>query len=433
MRRRIVVSTVLLMVAVMVAVGCGVQIVLSLTAERDIGRVLDARADTVIAVARAGETPATALAGRVEPGVRVYDAGGSIVVDTLASSERAGADRLARVTSVRDLAPNERVRLRATPFRTPAGWHGVVVVAEPTEPYERAERYALLATVVVGAVVLLASALLASRITSQALRPVATMADRAAEWSAHDPGKRFGEVTDGPELAHLATTLDGLLDRVARALESEQRLTSELAHELRTPLTGIIGTVELLQLRDPEPPERHADLDRVLALARSMTETIATLLAMARQRAAYGEVTPVAAVLDELREVVGGSVELMADVDPAAAVVVPAPVLVRVLAPVVDNAARFARSVVTLDVRRDAGSVIVEVEDDGPGLDPAARERAFEPGFSGRGGTGLGLPLSRRIAATVGGSVEVVAARGSGARFRVVLPAALDDSHNVSL
>lgn len=427
------VSTVLLMLAVMVAVGCGIQIVLALTAERDIGRVLEARTDTVIAVARSDGSAAVALAGRVEPGVRVYDAAGSVVVDTLASSERAGADRLARVRSVRDLAPNESVRLRATPFRTPAGWHGVVVVAEPTGPYERAERYALLATVVAGAVVLLASGLLASRITSQALRPVATMADRAADWSARDVGRRFGEVPDGPELAHLATTLDGLLDRVARALESEQRLTSELAHELRTPLTGIVGTVELLELRGGGAPEDRADLARVLGLARSMSETITTLLAMARERASHGDPTHVDDVIDELRDAAGETVELVADVASDAAVIVPAAVLVRVLAPVVDNAARFAESRVDVEARREGGSVVIEVEDDGPGLAAGVRERAFEPGFSGRGGTGLGLPLSRRIAATVGGSVEAVDARGSGARFRVALPAAPDRAHNVSL
>lgn len=75
------------------------------------------------------------------------------------------------------------------------------------------------------------------------------MAERAADWSEHDLSHRFGLGPPTNELAALGETLDHLLDRVAMAIRSEQRLTSELAHELRTPLTAIQGSADLALLR----------------------------------------------------------------------------------------------------------------------------------------------------------------------------------------
>ena len=69
------------------------------------------------------------------------------------------------------------------------------------------------------------------------------------------------------------------------------------------------------------------------------------------------------------------------------------------------------------------GEAIVSVEDDGPGIAPADRERIFEVFFSSRGGgTGLGLPIAARIMQAHGGSIAVESEVGKGARFILTLP-----------
>ena len=84
------------------------------------------------------------------------------------------------------------------------------------------------------------------------------MAERAAEWSEHDLTHRFDLGPPTNELAALGETLDHLLDRVASAIRSEQRLTAELAHELRTPLTSIQGSADLALLHGVDDPEIRA-------------------------------------------------------------------------------------------------------------------------------------------------------------------------------
>jgi signal transduction histidine kinase len=104
-------------------------------------------------------------------------------------------------------------------------------------------------------------------------------------------------------------------------------------------------------------------------------------------------------------------------------------VVERILSPLLENAARFARERIVLDIRSVDGEVVFEVRDDGPGVQPADRERIFEPGYrgaQGRGdahtGAGLGLSLVRRLARAAGGEVQAQAPQ-AGASFAVRLPA----------
>jgi signal transduction histidine kinase len=96
----------------------------------------------------------------------------------------------------------------------------------------------------------------------------------------------------------------------------------------------------------------------------------------------------------------------------------------RALAPLLDNACRYAKARVDVAVRRVDGTVELVVHDDGPGVAPAERERIFEAGVRGNdhpsGGAGLGLALARRLAAAGGG--EVAYADAPGGTFVLRLP-----------
>jgi two-component system, OmpR family, heavy metal sensor histidine kinase CusS len=107
---------------------------------------------------------------------------------------------------------------------------------------------------------------------------------------------------------------------------------------------------------------------------------------------------------------------------------VDAAVVERIVAPLLENAARHARSQVVLSAQPRDGRVLVRVADDGPGVAPETRATVFEPGAAGgrgngHGGAGLGLPLARRLAQAAGGDVTLGPfVRGAGAEFRVDLP-----------
>ncbi|GAA4107786.1 HAMP domain-containing sensor histidine kinase [Nocardioides fonticola] len=434
-RGQIVVSTLLLMTAVVIAVGVGTQVVLARTAQSDIDSVLRDRMDAVVSVVdtRGGSRPDARLGAYLDPGVRVYDQRARLVTGSIEADARDPADDLAEdltapsatATSLVDDAPGG-LRLLARVVTTDAGWRGVVVVSQATAPYERSERYALLATLVGGLVAIAVSGLIAHRVTSQALRPVTTMAALATDWSEHDLGRRFDLPPGTDELAGLGASLDGLLDRVAGALRAEQRLSSELAHELRTPLTAIQGIAELGEMRGSPDPRAAEDYTRIAEAARSMSTTISTLLDLARHRLPTDQLaaTELAEVVAALRPLVPAS--LAFDVEASAGgieVTAPAALVVRCLTPIVENAVRHARTRIALTARTEAHEVVVRVADDGAGIDPTVADRIFDAGVSGSGGTGLGLAVALRVAHTLGGSLRLgTPAPGEGAVVEVSLP-----------
>jgi signal transduction histidine kinase len=424
----IVASTVAIMATAMLVVGLGLQLLLAYTAQRDIDSVLEERTDAMIIVIRqvSGSrlvVPADAL----EPGMRVYDERGEPVAGTVEKDVRATADSLATADTVRTVdGARGEVRLRSTPFTTPGGARGVLVVTQETAPYERSEFYALLATGALGLLVTAISAFIALRVTRQALAPVTRMADRATEWSEHDLTHRFALGPPTNELAALGETLDHLLDRVASAIRSEQRLTAELAHELRTPLTAIQGSADLALMRGVEDEETRRDLEQISQSARSMTGVIATLLDIARdvtgsRPESTCSASDVAALV--LATVPPGVVVVDRTGGSATRIPAPAALVARAVQPLVDNAVRHARAQVTIEAVDGPTGLVMTVADDGPGIADGVRDSLFEPGVSHDGaGGGLGLGIARRVARSLGADISAGDPE-RGACFSVTFPA----------
>jgi signal transduction histidine kinase len=297
------------------------------------------------------------------------------------------------------------------------------VVAFSTASLERLQQLVLAGSLVLCAVMLLAGALAIRNALNGALRPVARMTASAQAWSAHDLDRRFSLGPPRDELTGLAATLDGLLARIAASRRHEQRFAAEMAHELRTPLAALRLQAELAlnSTRPDTAAEREAALETVVAQATRLGDTIDALLAVARREIdpAEGSVdlAEIAGELDGLEVHAPAHGVPLAEGDPD--------VVLRALMPLVENARRHARHTVRLELSSDAGRVRLAVRDDGPGLDPALGERAFEPGVRGEngpnGGGGLGLPLARRLARSCGG--DVVAGPGPGGCFVLELPA----------
>jgi two-component system OmpR family sensor kinase len=426
-RATIVASTVGLMSVAMVLMVLGIQVVLDFTAQRDVRQVLEGRSNAMVTVIeQASSTRLTIPDDTLEPGMVVYDDAGVRVAGSVESVVRDAADGLATTDRVRTAqGPADEERLLGTPFTTPSGDSGVLVVSQETGPYERSELYALLATVALGVLVIGATAVIALRVTRQALRPVAQMADRAADWSEHDLTHRFALGPPTNELAALGETLDHLLDRVASAIRSEQRLTSELAHELRTPLTAIQGSADLALLRGVEDDALRENLTQISASSREMAAVISTLLDLARDSSstAREQACDMADVVPGLVAAAGDRVEVV-DLtgSPTTRIAAPAALVVRAVSPVVDNAARHARRRVQLRTVELSDRMELMVTDDGDGVDPGVRDELFDPGVSTDGGAGLGLGIARRVARSFGGEIHLDDCAAGGASFRITLP-----------
>jgi signal transduction histidine kinase len=345
------------------------------------------------------------------------------------------ADALSGRQEVFTDVPGERLRLYAAPLTEAGRRIGTIVAGESLDAYYRTTQLALVGSIALAAVLLAAVFGLTWVIIGRALKPVREMTRSAAAWTEHDPQRRFGATPRPDELGELARTFDSLLDRLAASLRHEQRLSAELSHELRTPLARIMAEVELLQRRERSPEDRGEAHAAIARNAVQMDGILKTLMAAARAEARLdagrsevgGALSRAAADLARGNGSARVSVDVQTPEQPLMAGV-DAEVVERIVAPLLDNAARHARARVTLSAAPAGGHVVLSVRDDGPGVPAADRELIFEPGRGGRarnghGGAGLGLALARRLARAAGGDVTLAPARaGAGAEFRVVLP-----------
>jgi signal transduction histidine kinase len=354
-----------------------------------------------------------------------------------ANDSAAGA-LVARAPASRHV-PATDTRLYALPVVQAGRRLGTVVAGLSLAPYEQTRRTALIASVLLAAAVLLAVALAARWLIDRALRPVASMTRQAADWSEHDLDRRFSLGPARDELTHLARTLDGLLERLAASLRHEQRLSAEISHELRTPLANIVAEAQYSLRHGRQTDESRATLEHILQSAGQLGRTLDTLMAAARAqldprratsdaracaRAAVAAIDRDASRRLEVR-VLAPHEQVRVGVEPE--------LVARILAPVVENAARHARCSVRITIEPDGEMVRFVVHDDGPGVPDEARDAIFEPGRRGAGsalatapvspGAGLGLALCRRLARTAGGEVHAQPSE-TGAQFVVRLPAA---------
>lgn len=392
---------------------------------------LDVGADGAITIRNTGDDTA------IDVGTWIF-AGGTAIESPRSSTELAqrAAQLTGRGTRVDQTRAPAVVRLYALPVVSQGRQVGTVVTSLSLTPYRTTEELTLGASVILGAALLIGVYFALRASVARALRPVAAMTEQASDWSAHDVERRFGHTDRPTELDALAVTLDQLLDRLSAVLRHERSFSGELSHELRTPLARIIAETSLLRTRARSQDDLDVAHATIGDSAEQMSLILETLMSTARSQhgAPPGRCDVGAVVLgacDRLQgatEADGGVPAVSVQVPPGSHVAgVDAAVLDRILAPLLDNARRYAVRTIRVSVTSSRGAVTVTIEDDGPGIAEGDLLHVFEPGrrlehHDGHTGAGLGLSLSRRLALAAGGTVT--ADNGpTGAVFSVHLPA----------
>ncbi|MBE0622389.1 MAG: two-component sensor histidine kinase [Burkholderiales bacterium] len=323
----------------------------------------------------------------------------------------AGAERL-RVF-VRDVRPGERT-----------------AVAQPTATRDEAAISSALLALIPLLLLLPLLAWLTVHIVRSELAPI-TRLSRSLDEQPADRPQPLADAGLPNEITPFVHAINRLLARVNHLMGQQRRFIADAAHELRTPLTAL--SVQAQNLRQADSLEVMRD--RVLPLqagierARQLTEQ---LLSLARTQAGIADkaIVDVPAMARELiAEYLPWAEAKRIDLglDELASLAVPAApeVLRLILKNALENALKYTPDggEVTLRLRVDGGSAIIEVVDDGPGIPASERERVFDsfyrmPDATGEG-SGLGLPIAREAAQRLGGAVSLhQREEGAGLVFR---------------
>lgn len=239
------------------------------------------------------------------------------------------------------------------------------------------------------------------------------------------------------EIRPLTQTIDALLQRVRSLLDLQERFIADAAHQLRTPLAGLRLQAERA-LADSRPESARAALAHVERLAAGAGRAAGQLLALARAQSEESDSSSMVDlsrlardyVAERVPEALARRIDLGYEGPTTGAQVFGDAVMLReALVNLVDNALNYAGSdgSVTVAVRSELRTLVMEVEDSGPGVPeqwwPRLGERFFRPPDSGREGSGLGLAIVQRIVERHGGAVTYARGRdGRGLRVTMRLP-----------
>jgi signal transduction histidine kinase len=384
--------------------------------------------------------PILASAGEEDAAVQVIDARGRVLsaTENLRGApslvlERAGPGR-ARTVSGLPIEDEQDDDFRVVSVTvTGPGGRATVHVAESLEPVDETVATVRGALLAAFPVLILLVAATTWAVVGRTLRPVDAIRSQMAEISASDLSRRVPSPGTDDEIGRLADTMNAMLDRLEDFADRQRRFVADASHELQSPLATTLADLEVA-LADPGRVDWQATASGVAGDAQRMTKLVQDLLFLAR---VDDREVAVPRTLIDLDDVVHDEVARFRDRAPVAVEVDVAPAevrgssdqLARVVRNLLDNAGRYARSRIGVELGAHDGTVVLTVDDDGPGVPAGEEQRVFErfarldeSRSRETGGTGLGLAIAREIVEHHDGTIAVES-NGPGARFVVRLPA----------
>jgi signal transduction histidine kinase len=356
------------------------------------------------------------------------------LVDAQARARALGGTRV--IESSRLGTPEEHMRIVAVPAQR-RGRRQVLVVAESLQEVDNAAHRALILLLVGGGAALALVAVGGWWIARRALRPVDRMTTRAETIGIDDLSQRIAVPRVNDELAHLAHTLNAMLDRLQHGVEARERLIADASHELRAPLAAMRAELDVTLVENSLDPPARLALERVRDDAVRLARTVDNLLTLARLDEGRLELLVAPHDLSDLAEravraqraaaeergieVTLAGDDVVADVDGDR--------LEQVFSNLLDNAIRHSPpgGEVRLEIHADPTQTHITVTDEGPGIPPASRARVFErftrqDPARPRGGAGLGLAICEEIVRAHNGRIWIHEQPPPGTRIHITLP-----------
>ena len=279
-------------------------------------------------------------------------------------------------------------------------------------------------------------------LTRQALRPLAEVTAALERFAAGDLTPQPVGTDGRHRLDALARAYNGAIEQVARAFAERERaqagmrqFIADAGHQLRTPLTVIRGFTAILRQGDlREKGDYVRILDAMNRQSLAMGSLIDKLILLERWES--GD-EPVAAEAIDVTQLVEDVVSPIAEAHPArvvfelgearSAAIDPSD-LAQAVTNLVDNALKYAQGAVAVHVGGSESRVVIDVTDEGPGMNPDEVRHIFDRFYRGANrrqieGSGLGLAIARRAIQRAGGTLTVESAPDIGSRFRIELPA----------
>ena len=333
----------------------------------------------------------------------------------------------------------DELRVLAVPVtRADGTW--IVAVGSNVDVVSDAANKAIRDLLLAVPVLILVAAVGAWLLSGAALRPVDRLRSDAARLGAHDPESRLRVPETADELARLAETFNGLLDRLQNSLARQRNLVADAGHELRTPLAVLRTELDLAD----RPNRSRDDLADAITHARLEVDRLCQLaedllfLARADEHGALIASAPIdltAVVNDAARAARAAagrkSISLVTEIGEPAPVRGDPSALRRALDNLVSNALRATPTggTVTVSTERSGWTATVTVADTGPGFPQEFLAHAFErfrrPDSSRTavtGGAGLGLAIVAEIVRAHHGAVHADNRPGGGAVVTITLP-----------
>lgn len=281
----------------------------------------------------------------------------------------------------------------------------------------------------------------------RSMSPVSAMAAQARRITSESLEARLPNPNPHDEFGQLATVINDTLGRLDNSFNELRRFTADASHELRTPLTALRTVGEVALRRPDDPTALREALQSMLEEAQRLTELTEALLTLARTESGHLHVHAEPLNVGEVAHEVTSSLSVLAakkqqtlEVTGEAEVIASADrtLLRQALLNIVHNAIRYspAKTRVILRMSRKDDEAIMEVIDEGPGIDPQQRAKVFDRFFrvdSGRsrsqGGHGLGLAIAKASIERQGGRIQVESQVTRGSTFRIQLPRVRDTAH----
>jgi signal transduction histidine kinase len=399
LRRRLITSTLAVVLVVIAVFGVSLVIVEARTIENSAKESVDSEA--------------VRLASIVENRLL-----GGEKVNRQALAQQIAPDRYALV----EIPGNDPIEMGTRPSgkviaSTQKGEHGETVTVEESRHHVSDEiGRTLLIILAVALLAVLAAVVLAVRQARRLGSPLIDLAETAERLGSGDPRprhRRYGV----PELDRVADVLDSSAERIARMLTAERRLAADASHQLRTPLTALSMRLEEIIATADEQETVKEEATIALSQVERLTDVVQRLLTNARDPRTGS------AVDFDLDEVIKQQVEewrpayrnegrtiTTAGTKRLRAVGTPGAVA-QVLATLIENGLMHGAGTVTISTRVTGNQAVVEVTDEGQGVPPELGSRVFERAVSGRNSTGIGLAVARDLAEADGGRLELLQQR----------------------